>query len=209
MSKKQAPPYWNEAKRHLARKDKVLGGIIGSYEGEMMVSMGDPFLTLARSITSQQISVKAADTIWNRMEAHLGSVAPETLAASNAEGLRAQGLSRQKILYLQSLAEHFLTKGHEVAAWPALGDDELMKELVALKGIGRWTAEMYMIFHLGRPDVLPIADIGLQKAVARHYGKGKRLPPEKMKKLAEPWRPYRSVATWYLWRALDPVAVAY
>jgi len=204
-----APAYWNEAKAHLSARDKIMRGLISAYEGEMLTMRGDAFYTLARSIAGQQISVKAADTVWKRLEGYLKEISPVGVYASTEEQLRSLGLSRSKVSYLQDIARHFIDNPKAESIWPGANDEEIIRELTALRGVGRWTAEMFLIFHLGRPDVLPLADIGLRKAVERHYNKGKAMPPARMEKLGESWRPYRSVATWYLWRALDPVPVAY
>ncbi len=203
------PPYWNEATQALSKRDKTLKKIIASYKGEFMVSRGDAFFTLARSIAGQQISVKAADTIWGRTAALVGTVTPKNLLKANPEELRAAGLSQQKIRYLTGIAEWFAANEKRVKTWQKLEDEELIADLVALNGVGRWTAEMLLIFHFQRPDVFPIADLGLLKAINIHYNKGAKLPKPEALALSENWRPWRSVATWYLWRALDPVPVAY
>lgn len=203
------PAYWNEAKAHLSKKDKKLGKIIASYDGEMMVTRGDHFYTLARAIVGQQISVKAADSVWKKLEAALGKVTPENAANCPAEILRPCGLSGSKVIYLNALAEHFLQNKSVIKNWPKMSDDEIIAELTSIKGIGRWSAEMFLIFHLARPDVLPVGDIGLLKAIYKHYNKGEKLPLHEVRRLAQRWRPYRSVATWYLWRSLDPVPVSY
>ena len=203
------PDYWHDAKAHLSKRDKVLKKIIARYEGELMTKKGDAFLTLARAISGQQISVKAADSIWNRLVAKLGKVTPENILKAKVEDLRACGFSGSKVTYLQSLATHFMDNKNTVKHWHKKTDDELIAELTSIKGIGRWSAEMYLIFHLGRPDVLPVGDLGLLKGIYLHYNKGEKMPLAEVRLLAERWEPYRSVATWYLWRSLDPVPVEY
>lgn len=203
------PPYWEEAKRALSARDKTMKKIIASYAGEVMQLRGDAFYTLARSITGQQISVKAADSVWKRVEAAAGRMTPKTIANMPAENLRGCGLSASKVLYMHALANHFLENRKVIANWPDMSDDDIIKELTGIHGIGRWTAEMFLIFALGRPDVFPVADIGLQKAVFRHYNKEKPLTLAQLRARGEAWKPWRSVATWYLWRSLDPVPVAY
>jgi DNA-3-methyladenine glycosylase II len=203
------PEHWQQAKAHLAKHDKVLKKIIVQYDGELMVKKGDAFLTLCRAIVGQQISVKAADSIWARFEAAVGTVSPKQVLAAETDALRACGLSGSKVIYLHALAEHFIQNQAVIRRWPELPDDTIIAELTSIKGIGRWTAEMYLIFHLGRPDVLPLGDIGLLKAIYKHYNNAEKLPLSEVRKLAERWQPYRSVATWYLWRSLDPVPVAY
>ncbi len=208
-SKALAPTYWEEAKKHLSKKDKVMKKIIASYEGEVMALRSDPFYTLARSITGQQISVKAADSVWKRVSAAAGKMTPDIIANMPAEDLRACGLSQRKVLYMHALANHFLENKKTIKNWPKMTDEEIIKELTAIHGIGRWTVEMLLIFHMGRPDVFPMADIGMHKAVFKLYNQGNPMPLAEIRALGEKWKPYRTVATWYLWRVLDPVPVAY
>jgi DNA-3-methyladenine glycosylase II len=203
------PDYWDEAKKHLSKKDKVLKAIIKSYEGELLVTKGDAFFTLCRAIVGQQISVKAADTIWKRFNEAVGKLNPKNVLATPTEKLRTAGLSQSKVNYLYSLSEHFLKNKKMIQSWPKKSDEEIIKELTTVKGLGRWSVEMFLIFHLGRPDVFPIADIGVQKAMFRHYHNSDKVPLKELAKRAEGWAPYRSVATWYLWRSLDPVPVEY
>lgn len=203
------PAYWDEAIKDLSRRDKIMKNIIASYAGEVMRLRGEAFYTLARSITGQQISVKAADSVWKRLEIAAGKITPTILANMPAEDLRACGLSASKVRYMHALANHFLENKQMIAAWPDMSDDAIIKELTSIHGIGRWTAEMFLIFHLGRPDIFPVADIGLQKAVFRHYNKENPMTLAELRARGERWKPWRSVATWYLWRSLDPVPVAY
>jgi DNA-3-methyladenine glycosylase II len=153
--------------------------------------------------------VKAAQSVWDRLSARLGTVAPEPLARLRIPSLRACGLSGQKAGYLKDLAKKFRDGTLDATRWPALEDEVLIAELVQVKGIGRWTAEMYLMFHLARPNVLPLADLGLQKAMRIHYNRGRELSPRKMEKIGATWAPWRSVATWYMWRSLDPIPVEY
>ncbi len=204
------PDYWLRAKRTLARRDPVMAGIIRAHPRIGLRSRGDAFQTLARSIVGQQISVKAADSVWARLAAAVPGVTPAALEALDLDRLRACGLSTRKGEYLRDLARHFADGAAHVHRWPEMGDEAVIAELVQVRGIGRWTAEMFLIFNLLRPDVLPVADLGLQKAVAGLYfcHDGLAEPPL-IHELAEGWRPWRSVATWYLWRSLDPVPVEY
>lgn len=204
-----SPDYWDEAKAYLSKKDKILKRLIAQYEGELLVSRGDAFYTLARSITGQQISVKAADSVWGRVVAAAGEITPERIGNMMAEELKACGLSTGKVIYFHALANHFLENKKRMKALEKLSDEEIIAELTGIKGIGRWTVEMYLIFHLGRPDVFPVADLAVLRAIYIHYNRGEKMPLAEVRKLAERWRPYRSVASWYLWRALDPVPVAY
>ena len=211
------PAYWDEATRTLARRDRVLGRLIRAYPGIHLKRRTDPFTTLARAIVGQQISVKAADSIWRRFVAAVDSgeprgfpcLAPTRVATASIPALRACGLSMRKAEYLTDLAQHFASGRLDPRGWKELDDEALIEALIDVKGIGRWTAEMFLMFHELRPDVLPVDDIGLQKALAIHYNYGERLPREAMFAAADMWRPWRSVATWYLWRSLDPIPVEY
>lgn len=201
------PAYWNKAKRHLTKADPVMAAIIKQYQGEMMVSHGNDFMTLTRSIVGQQISVKAADKIWGRLSAAVGkSYTPKALLKLDDAMLRSVGLSGQKVIYVREIAKFFLSG---IPDWEHMSDEEIIKALVTIKGVGRWTAEMFMIFHLHRPDVLPMDDLGLLKGVYRHYNNGEKMEKKAIIQLAETWRPYRSAATWYLWRVLDPLPIVY
>jgi DNA-3-methyladenine glycosylase II len=209
------PAYWDAALAALAGRDRIMGRLIASHAGLHLVRRGDPFTTLARAIVGQQISVKAAQTIWDRVvRATRAGGEPVRLDAGRVSRtrrttLRAAGLSERKAEYLRDLARHFVTGRLDPAEWPALDDEALIAALTDVKGIGRWTAEMFLIFHELRADILPVDDIGLQKAIARHYCGGDRPSADAMRALATAWQPYRSVATWYLWRSLDPIPVEY
>jgi DNA-3-methyladenine glycosylase II len=208
------PHYWDDATRALAGRDAVLAKLIAAYPGLHLTRRGDPFTTLARAIVGQQISVKAAQTIWERLQKACGSVSgapldPLRVQRKRIATLRACGLSERKAEYIRDLARHFVSSRLDPAAWPALDDETLILALVDVKGIGRWTAEMFLMFHELRANVLPVDDIGLQKAVALHYFDGERPTLEALRALGERWQPYRSVATWYLWRSLDPIPVEY
>jgi DNA-3-methyladenine glycosylase II len=204
------PDYWVRAKRALARRDPVMAGIIRAHPRIGLRSRGDPFQTLARSIVGQQISVKAADSVWARFCAAAPTLAPAEVVALGIEKLRTCGLSGRKAEYLRDLAQHFTDGTVHVHRWSAMDDEAVIAELVRVRGIGRWTAEMFLLFNLLRPDVLPLADLGLQRAVASHYFcRDDLADPAVVQQLAEQWRPWRSVATWYLWRSLDPVPVEY
>lgn len=208
-SGKSYPAYWRRACVELARADAVLGALVERYSGSVLSSRDDPFATLARSIVGQQISVRAADSVWARFAASLPVVAPEAVLASGDAQLRACGLSVRKVDYLRDLARHFATGRIDVRRWKAMDDAQIVAELTAVRGIGVWTAQMALIFNQLRPDVFPLDDIGLQKAVALHYFAGQRPTRDALAAHGERWRPWRSVATWYLWRSLDPVVVEY
>ena len=187
----------------------MLGTIIAIYPDETLVSRDDAFGTLARAIVGQQISIKAAATVWEKLTRELGAVTPASTALASEKALRETGLSQRKAAYLRGLADGFRDGTLGPRAWRGADDDAVATQLVAIKGVGRWTTEMFLIFHLMSPDVLPLADIGLRKAISRHYAGGSPLTDADIAAIAAPWRPWRSVATWYLWRSLEPIPVAY
>ena len=203
------PEYWDRAKRVLAKKDPVMDAIMRAHPKISLAGRGEPFLTLARAIVGQQISVKAAQSVWNKVVACVPLVNPEQVLAVKRAELRACGLSDRKVEYIADLAQHFADDKIHVHRWPQMSDEEIIAELVEVRGIGRWTAEMFLIFNLLRSDVFPLDDLGLQKGIRLAYFKGRNVSAGRMKKLGETWRPWRSVATWYLWRSLDPVPVEY
>ena len=203
------PAYWPQAVEHLSANDAVLARIVAAYPRERLVCREDAFGTLARSIVGQQISVKAASSVWQRIERALGEVSPQSVDRAPKDALLGCGLSRQKLRYLSDLAGNFLLGAVDSTHWSAMDDEQVIAKLTRVNGIGRWTAEMFLIFNLMRPDVLPVGDIGLQRAMGVHYrGEGK-LAETEIEAIAVRWRPWRSVATWYLWRSLDPVPVEY
>jgi len=201
------PAYWSAAKAHLRQADPVLAAVIDAREEPALCSKGDVFETLVHAIVGQQISVSAADAVWKRFLALVGEVKPASVRAHPTEALRAVGLSGRKVEYIQGLA----TKGDWVCShpWSECSDDEAAKLLVGLRGVGPWTAQMVMIFSLLRPDMLPLGDIGVIRAVEQLYAGGDRLSVEAVSDIAGCWAPYRTVATWYLWRHLDAEPVSY
>ena len=207
--KARPPDYWPDACAELAAADPVMAALIARFPDCVLGTRGDPFQTLARAIVGQQISVKAADSIWARFEQCAGSVVPDRIAGLDADNLAACGLSRRKVEYLQDLAGHFRDSRIRPARWKKQDDETVIAELTDVRGIGRWTAEMFLIFNLRRPDVWPVDDIGLQKAVALHYLEGSRPSPAALRTHGLRHAPWRTVATWYLWRSLDPVVVQY
>ena len=203
------PPYWKDAIAALSERDAVLRKLIATHRGICLQSRGDAFQTLARSIAGQQISVKAADAVWKNLAARITEFTPQVLAKCEARDLRACGLSGQKAQYLKDLAFKFDSGALREAMWTALEDEALIAELTKVKGIGRWTAEMFLLFHLTRPNVFPVDDIGLQRAMSLQYNHGEPVSKLKMRAIAENWLPWRSVATWYLWRSIEPIPVEY
>jgi len=203
------PDYWDKAKRALSRNDPVMAAIIRRHPRVHLEPRGDPFHTLARAIVGQQISVAAAQSVWNRFAAHVAIVHPEQVLKAKARDLRACGLSERKCEYISDLARRF-DDGHvHVHKWPGMDDEEVIEDLTQVRGIGRWTAEMFLMFNLLRPDVFPLGDLGLQKGLRVAYHGGRKISLKTMRSRGETLRPWRSVATWYLWRSLDPVPVEY
>jgi len=203
------PEYWDRAKRSLARRDPVMARIMRAHPKIFLARRGEPFLTLARAIVGQQISVKAAQSVWDRLVTCVGEMTPQSVLARKRPELRACGLSDRKVEYIADLAQHFADGAIHVHRWPEMSDEEIIAELMEVRGIGRWTAEMFLMFNLLRPDVFPLDDLGLQKGIRLSYFDGRKIALRTMTRLGETWRPWRSVATWYLWRSLDPLPVEY
>ncbi len=203
------PTYWHTAITDLSLRDPVLNRLIQEFSEAALEQRSDAFKTLARAIVGQQISVKAAASVWVRICVALSEITPQTIMIAAPELLRTCGLSARKVDYLQNLAHHFQVGLLDQSGWRDQADEKLIEQLVCVKGIGRWTAEMFLIFHLNRPDILPLDDIGLQRAVSIHYNDGHPLHKREIKAIALNWQPWRSVATWYLWRSLDPFPVVY
>ena len=199
------PDYWDEAARDLASRDPVLGKLVARYQGLEVGSRGDAFSTLSRAIVGQQISVKAAQSVWDRLVKEMTQITPGHVGAADVARLRTCGLSGQKSAYLLDLAQRFSSGALDPSRWKALDDEALIAELTQVKGIGRWTAEMFLIFYMARPDVFPVDDVGLQRAMSLHYNAGRPMSKLKMARIGKAWAPWRSVATWYLWRSLDPL----
>jgi len=204
-----SPDYWQEACRHLARKDRVMKRLIPEFGGTSLRSRGDAFTTLARSIVGQQISVKAAQTVWDRFSALTRRLTPATVLKLKVDAMREAGLSARKVEYLVDLALHFDSGRVRATEWQAMDDEAIIDELVGIRGIGRWTAEMFLIFHLLRPDVLPLDDLGLMRGISLNYFSAEPVSRAEAREVGEAWAPFRSVATWYIWRSLDPVPVEY
>lgn len=200
---------WAAARDGLSARDPVMADLIRRFPFDGLVSRGAPFETLLRAIVGQQISVRAADAIWARLSAIAQTGSPASLLALDEAALRTAGLSGRKVAYVQDLARHFADGRIDPACFDALADDEIIRLLSAVHGIGRWTAEMFLIFNLVRHDVWPVDDIGLQKAVQQAYGLPDRPVGKVLMAHGERFRPWRTVACWYLWRSLDPVEVMY
>jgi DNA-3-methyladenine glycosylase II len=203
------PEYWEEARKYLTRRDRVMKRLIPQFGSASLQSRGDAFTTLARSIVGQQISVKAAQSVWDRFAALPRRMTPANVLKLKVDDMRQAGLSARKIEYLVDLALHFDSGAIHVEAWRGMQDEEIIAELVGIRGIGRWTAEMFLIFHLMRPNVLPLDDIGLITGISKNYFSGDPVSRSDAREVAAAWNPYCSVATWYIWRSLDPLPVAY
>ena len=203
------PDYWPEACKHLARKDRVMKRLIPQFGDSCLQSRGDAFTTLARSIVGQQISVKAAQSVWDKFARLPRKMTPPNVLKLKVDDMREAGLSARKVEYLVDLALHFDSGAIHVDAWKAMDDEDIITELVGIRGIGRWTAEMFLIFHLMRPNVLPLDDIGLINGISRNYFSGDPVSRSEAREVAAAWQPYCSVATWYIWRSLDPLPVEY
>jgi DNA-3-methyladenine glycosylase II len=218
-----APAYWKKAQAYL-RADPVMRGVMARFPESVLKGRGQPFETLVRAVVGQQISVKAADSIWQRVlgcwdTGMLGE--PREVLAVPEERLRACGLSGSKVKYIRGIAEGFVSGIVHPGLWDGMDDEHVIAELVKLPGIGRWTAEMFLIFTLMRPDVLPVDDLGLLKGYEKAYGpvrgtaklegmaRWRKMAAQMRKHADKHWAPYRTVATWYLWRSLDPVEVVY
>ena len=207
------PEYWDDACRHLGKRDRVMRKLIPKFGEARLQSRGDAFTTLARSIVGQQISVKAAQSVWGKFIEAIGapstSIEPTAVLEVDALALRGAGLSVRKCEYLADLARHFEDGSVHVKQWQVMEDEAIIEELVAIRGIGRWTAEMFLIFHLMRPDVLPLDDLGLIKGISVNYFSGEPVSRAEAREVGDAWTPFRSVATWYIWRSLDPLPVDY
>lgn len=207
------PDYWDDACRHLSRRDRVMRKLIPQFGEARLQSRGDAFTTLARSIIGQQISVKAAQSVWDRFAKAVGGpttrMAPGAVLSLETAQMRTLGLSARKTEYLIDLAQHFQSGRVHVRQWQQMDDEAIIEELIAIRGIGRWTAEMFLIFHLMRPNVLPLDDLGLLKGISVNYFSGEPVSRAEARELGDAWAPFRSVATWYIWRSLDPLPVEY
>ncbi|MCC7006081.1 MAG: DNA-3-methyladenine glycosylase 2 family protein [Ottowia sp.] len=203
------PDYWHDACADLMKRDRILRKLIPLCGPAQLMSRGDPFTTLARTIVGQQISVKAAQTVWDRLVTACTHFSAERVLALASEQLAACGVSRRKTEYIFDLAQHFSAGTVNANNWSEMEDEAVIKEMTLIRGVGRWSAEMYLIFNLMRPNVLPLDDLGLLRAISRNYFSDEPVTRSEAREVAANWEPWRTVATWYLWRSLDPVPVAY
>ena len=203
------PFWWNEALNHLSKSDKIMEKIIMLYPDASLNSRGDPFMALSRTIVGQQISVKAAASVRQNIEANIKTFIPKNIIQYGIKNLRKCGTSERKAEYLVNIANYFITNPNIVKELERLSDREVVDELCKLKGIGPWSAEMFLIFCLLRQDILPMGDLGLRKGIGINYLNKKNPSDNEIKKISKSWRPYRSAATWFLWRSIDPITIAY
>jgi len=212
-SARDVPAYWDDACRHLVKRDRVMKKLIPQFGDARLQSNGDAFTTLARSIVGQQVSTKSAQGVWRRLVAAVDGpdvelLQPAAVLELAPEALRGVGLSARKVEYLRDLAHNFSSGAVHVGLWHGMDDEAIIEELVAIRGIGRWTAEMFLIFHLLRPNVLPLDDPNLIRGISENYFSGEPVSRAEARELGDGWAPYRSVATWYLWRSLDAASAA-
>ena len=207
---KHPPAYWHKAKKVLSKRDPVLRKIIKKYNKGFLTTKNKPFFSLCRTIVGQQISTKAADSIWLKFEAKCKKkINPKTVLKLSTRTLKSAGLSRQKVKYLKNIAENFRNKSFNVRELNKMNDEEAINYIIKIKGLGVWSAEMFLMFNLNRPDIFPIKDIGLLRAISKNYKTS--YPPSKrfLDKISRLHAGYRTMFTWYMWRSIDPTDVEY
>ena len=207
---KRPPFYWKKAKKILSKKDPVLRKIIKKYNKGFLTTRNNPFFSLCRTIVGQQISTKAADSIWSKFEKKCKkNINPSTILKISSRNLKRLGLSRQKISYLKNIAKAFKNKSFDTKKLRTMNDEEAIEYITKLKGLGVWSAEMFLMFNLNRPNIFPIKDIGLLRAISKNYKTS--YPPSKrfLDKISNLHLGYRTVLTWYMWRSIDPADVEY
>ena len=201
------PDYWETAKKELSDNDIILSRIINKFDDLELISRGDIFFTLIRSIIGQQISVKAASTVWSRFTGKVGEITPKNILSVDFEDLRSCGLTQKKTEYVIGISESW----HEYSLfdWNKMDDEEVIEKLIKLRGVGKWTAEMILIFTLLRPNVFPIGDIGMIRGIEKTYNSGVKMSNDELYAISEKWKPWRTVACCYMWRTVDPEPVEY
>lgn len=204
---RELPDYWEQAKQELMKRDRIMRKLIPQFGDLRLAGRGEPFLTLCRSIIGQQVTVTSADVVWEKFLAACIKCTPVNVVNAGSEQLLACGLSKRKTEYILDLAGHFKEKRVHVEKWAEMADEDVISELIQIRGIGRWTAEMFLIFNLLRPNILPLDDPGLLKGISINYFSGEPVSRSDAREVAANWEPWRTVATWYLWRSLDSVAV--
>ena len=209
MKKNKKADWWEQAVFYLSDNDPIMKNIINNHNEDYLQSRDDPFNALCRTIIGQQISVKAAASIWNKFAAGTKNINPKTVIKYGNNNIRKCGISNKKVEYIIGLSNFFIENPDSVNLWKKMDDKSIIKELCQLKGIGPWSAEMFLMFCLLRPDVLPLGDLGLRRAVGKNYLNTFDPTYEEVEKVAKKWIPYRSAATWFLWKSIDPIPVAY
>jgi len=207
---KRPPLYWKKAKRKLSKRDPVLRRVIKKHKKGFLTTRNNPFFSLCRTIVGQQISTKAANSIWSKFEEKCKKrIIPNTVLKLSSSTLKSAGLSHQKVSYLKNIAKNFSNKSFNVSELKKMNDNEAINYITKLKGLGIWSAEMFLMFNLNRPDIFPIKDIGLLRAISKNYNTS--YPPSKkfLDKISRLHVGYRTVFTWYMWRSIDPVDVDY
>jgi len=207
---KKQPVYWKKAKKILSTRDPVLKKIFKKYKKGFLTTRGDPFFSICRTIVGQQISTKAADSIWLKFEKKCkNKIIPQNVLKLSSSSLKSAGLSRQKISYLKNIAKSFKNKSFNIKDLKKMNDENAIEHITQLKGLGVWSAQMFLMFNLNRPDIFPTKDIGLLRAISINY-KVKYPPSEKfLNKISKKFLGYRTVFTWYMWKSIDPVDVEY
>ena len=207
---KKPPAYWNSAKRILSKRDPVLKKIINKFNKGFLTTRKDPFFSLCRTIIGQQISTKAADSIWLKFDKKCKrKILPINVLKLSSSSLRSAGLSRQKVSYLKNIAKSFKNKSFNIRNLKKMDDEQAISYITQLKGLGIWSAQMFLMFNLNRPDIFPTKDIGLVRAISKNY-KTSYPPSERfLNKISKLHLGYRSVFTWYMWRSIDPTDVEY
>jgi DNA-3-methyladenine glycosylase II len=201
------PPYWEEAKAELMKRDRIMNRLIPQFGDLHLVGHDDPFVTLARAIVNQQVTTQVANAAWAKLLETCPKFTPATVQKAGAAALAGCGLSKRKAEYILDLADHFKNKKVHAAQWAQMDDEAVIAELVQIRGITRWTAEMFLIFNLLRPNVLPLDDSRLISGISQNYFSGEPVSRSDAREVSANWEPFRTVATWYLWRSLDPVPV--
>tara|TARA_A100001011_G_scaffold56671_1_gene55700 strand:- start:732 stop:1358 length:627 start_codon:yes stop_codon:yes gene_type:complete len=204
------PKYWYKAKKILCNRDPILKKIIRKYNSGHLTTRNKPFFSLCRTIIGQQISTKAADSIWLKFEKKCKrKILPQVVIKLKSSSLKKAGLSRQKVTYLKNIAKSFKNKTFNITVLKKMNDEKAIEYITQLKGLGIWSAQMFLMFNLNRPDIFPTKDIGLLRAISKNY-KVSYPPSEKfLKKISKLNSGYRTVFTWYMWRSIDPVDVEY
>jgi len=207
---KSSPVYWQKAKKVLSKRDPVLRKIIKKYKKGFLTTRNKPFFSLCRTVIGQQVSVVSADSIWSKFSKKCkGSIKPRVVLKISSRNLKSAGLSRQKISYLKIIARAFENKSFNVREIKKMDDTKAIEYITKLKGLGVWSAEMFLMFNLNRPNIFPVKDIGLLRAISKNYKT--TYPPSKrfLDKISKLHVGYRTVFTWYMWRSIDPTDVEY